>query len=154
MAAHRASAGPRSACGSWRRTNTAIAPEPGCTPATAASASSAKARITLCDPAATGQLSETTLAWVRQAEAALPSDAARALVAVDLVENATGTERACHLHVRAGVVPGTFEPLAAGLTGLSLGSEAAGVDEERRRIGRPIAVWRARAPSSWLATHR
>jgi 23S rRNA (uracil1939-C5)-methyltransferase len=84
----------------------------------------------LCDPAATGQLSESTLTWVRQAEAMLSIDAARALVAVDLVENAAGTERACHLHVRPGVLPAVFEPLAAGLTGLSVGSGAAGVDED------------------------
>ena len=78
----------------------------------------------LCDPAATGQLSESTLAWVREAGAALSADAARALVAVDLVENASGTERACHLHVRPGAPPRMFESLASGLTGLSVGTEA------------------------------
>ena len=82
----------------------------------------------LCDPAATGQLSESTLAWVRETAAALSADAARALVAVDVVENASGTERACHLHVRPGAPPGMFESLATGLTGLSVGSGAA--DEE------------------------
>jgi 23S rRNA (uracil1939-C5)-methyltransferase len=83
----------------------------------------------LCDPATTGQLSDPTLAWVREAAAALSADAARALVAVDLVENASGTERACHLHVRAGAPPRMFESLATGLTGLSVGTEAA-ADEE------------------------
>ena len=85
----------------------------------------------LCDPGATGQLSESTLAWVREAGAALPADAARALAAVDLVENASGTERACHLHVQPGAPPRMFQSLATGLTGLSVGSDAVGDEESQ-----------------------
>ena len=68
---------------------------------------------------------------MREVGAALSPDAARALVAVDLVENASGTERACHLHVRPGAPPRMFESLASGLTGLSVGTETADDEESQ-----------------------
>lgn len=87
----------------------------------------------LCDAASTGQLAESTVAWIREAEGRLGAARIRSVAAVDVVENAAGTERACHLHVH-GSVSGELEALAAGLSGLSAAPAAdQDEDEDARR---------------------
>jgi 23S rRNA (uracil1939-C5)-methyltransferase len=74
----------------------------------------------LCDPATTGQLSDASIAWIRNFEARLAADDVRGLVALELVEDAHGRERACHLATAPGVDWRRLDPLADGLTGLSV----------------------------------
>jgi 23S rRNA (uracil1939-C5)-methyltransferase len=57
------------------------------------------------------------------------------LAAVDVVENAAGSERAAHLHVHGSSVPRELEALAQGLTGLSAGPAAADGDDDELRAG-------------------
>ncbi|HEY6507502.1 MAG TPA: TRAM domain-containing protein, partial [Vicinamibacterales bacterium] len=73
----------------------------------------------LCDAASTGQLSDDTMAWVRGVEAWLAARAATGLTAIDVVENTTGTERACHLSVAAGASLDAFADLGDGIAGVS-----------------------------------
>lgn len=87
----------------------------------------------LCDPAATGQLAEPTVAWIREAEATLGPARVRSLAAIDVVENAAGSERACHLHTH-GSVSRTLDALAGGLTGVSA-APAVDDDEDTRHRG-------------------
>lgn len=89
----------------------------------------------LCDASSTGQLADATLGWLREAEAALRAAGVRSVAAIDVVENAAGTERACHVHVHGDTVPRQLEALAPGLTGLSAGAAApAGEDEDARLV--------------------
>jgi tRNA/tmRNA/rRNA uracil-C5-methylase (TrmA/RlmC/RlmD family) len=73
----------------------------------------------LCDAASTGQLLPQTGAWIAAAERILARDRLTGLVGIELAENTGGDQRACHLELHAGVDPGTFAGLAAGLAGLS-----------------------------------
>ena len=73
----------------------------------------------LCDAAATGQLSQETVAWLRTAERRIQAHGLHGIAGVELGENIAGDERACHLEVGA-VAAENFTPLAEGLTGLSV----------------------------------
>jgi 23S rRNA (uracil1939-C5)-methyltransferase len=86
----------------------------------------------LCDAAGTGQLADATVEWLNRFSSALRGEPARALAALDVVENAAGTERACHLHLHDRVAARQLEPLAEGLTGLSAGVSTAEADVEDR----------------------
>jgi tRNA/tmRNA/rRNA uracil-C5-methylase (TrmA/RlmC/RlmD family) len=75
----------------------------------------------LCDAGATGQLAPATVEWIGAAEGVLRRDGLDGLAAVELTENVQGTERACHLVLRAGVEAAPFAALTAAgpLTGIS-----------------------------------
>jgi 23S rRNA (uracil1939-C5)-methyltransferase len=74
----------------------------------------------LCDPAETGQLSDATMAWVKSLEDRLGALDIRGLVALELVEDASGRERACHLATAPGTDWRRLDALAETLTGLSV----------------------------------
>jgi 23S rRNA (uracil1939-C5)-methyltransferase len=89
----------------------------------------------LCDPAETGQLSDDTLTWMRGIEERLASRDARGLVALELVEDASGRERACHLSTTPGTDWRQFDALGESLTGLSVSTAAApGHDDGAERL--------------------
>jgi 23S rRNA (uracil1939-C5)-methyltransferase len=73
----------------------------------------------ICDPAATRQLSPATEDWIAAAQALLSSE--RGLAGLELAEDISGEQRACHVELHAGVDAAPFERLmAAGpLRGLS-----------------------------------
>lgn len=73
----------------------------------------------LCDAASTGQLSDDTLAWVERVEAQLRILGVTGLTAVDVVENAEGSERACHLTLAPRTPLDGFTFLADGIAGVS-----------------------------------
>lgn len=73
----------------------------------------------LCDAATTGQLSDDTVAWVRGVAMRLGTRGAAGLTAIDVVENANGTERACHLSLTAGTSLDAFAFLGEGIAGVS-----------------------------------
>jgi tRNA/tmRNA/rRNA uracil-C5-methylase (TrmA/RlmC/RlmD family) len=66
----------------------------------------------LCDPAITGQLLPTTLAWIADVERFLQDERLTGLVSVELIENVPGDERACHLEFEPGTDPAPFLRLA------------------------------------------
>lgn len=73
----------------------------------------------LCDAVATGQLSAAASAWIGAANSRLASGGLDGVVTVELAENLTGDERACHLELAAGLDASRFVALADGLVGLS-----------------------------------
>jgi 23S rRNA (uracil1939-C5)-methyltransferase len=73
----------------------------------------------LCDAIATGQLLDSTNAWIAAAQETLRATSPSGVTAVEISENITGDERACHLELREGVDPSAFTPLSNGLVGLS-----------------------------------
>ena len=73
----------------------------------------------ICDAAATRQLSAGAVEWLASASQRLRGAGLRGLAAVELTENVSGSERACHLELHHGADAGVFAPLASGLTGLS-----------------------------------
>ena len=107
----------------------------------------------LCDAAATGQLAESTNAWIAAAQETLRSMPPGGVTAVEIAENVAGDERACHLDLREGADPSAYAALASGLVGLSaqpadsLEAETlAGTPQrDRRDSGRG---WRCRRASS------
>ena len=73
----------------------------------------------ICDAAATRQLSEGAVEWMALASQQLRQTGAGGLAAVELTENVSGSERACHLELHRGADARAFASLAGGLTGLS-----------------------------------
>lgn len=73
----------------------------------------------LCDARGTGQLLDSTNAWIATTEAILKRDSLTGLAAVEIAENIDGTERACHLELHERTDPSRFAALSTGLTGLS-----------------------------------
>jgi len=75
----------------------------------------------LCDAGSTGQLLPAALEWIAGAERALAAAQLTGLSGLELSENLSGDERACHLLLDAGVNAAPFAALGdvAGLTGLS-----------------------------------
>ena len=73
----------------------------------------------LCDAVQTGQLLDSTGAWIAAAEKTLRATTPAAVMAVEISENVTGTERACHLDLRENADPGPYAALADGLIGLT-----------------------------------
>jgi 23S rRNA (uracil1939-C5)-methyltransferase len=73
----------------------------------------------ICDAAATRQLSEGAVEWMASASQHLRVAGLTGLAAVELTENVSASERACHLELHRDADVGAFAPLAQGLTGLS-----------------------------------
>jgi len=73
----------------------------------------------ICDAGATRQLSEGASEWIASASQLLRDAGLSGLAAVELTENVSGSERACHLELHRGATARAFAPLAGGLTGLS-----------------------------------
>ena len=75
----------------------------------------------LCDAGSTGQLLPAAVAWIAEAERAIAHSRLSGLSGVELSENVSGDERACHLLLDARVVAAPFAVLGAlaGITGLS-----------------------------------
>jgi 23S rRNA (uracil1939-C5)-methyltransferase len=73
----------------------------------------------ICDAAATRQLSEGAVEWMASASEHLRAAGPIGLAAIELTENVSGSERACHLELHRGADVGAFAPLAQGLAGLS-----------------------------------
>jgi 23S rRNA (uracil1939-C5)-methyltransferase len=73
----------------------------------------------LCGAAQTRQLADATNRWIAEVEESIARHSLRGLAAVELTENISGDERACHLELEAGVDASAFALLAEGLTGLS-----------------------------------
>ena len=74
----------------------------------------------LCDAAATGQLLPATNEWIAHAQAVLRRDRLDDVTAIEIAENITGDERACHVELSAGAEWKRCAPLADGLVGLSV----------------------------------
>jgi 23S rRNA (uracil1939-C5)-methyltransferase len=77
----------------------------------------------ICDAAATRQLSEGAVEWMASASQLLQDHELRGLAAVELTENVSGSERACHLELHRGADAHAFAGLAQGLAGLSAGAD-------------------------------
>ena len=75
----------------------------------------------LCDAGSTGQLLPAAVAWIAEAEQAITHSRLSGLSGVELSENVSGDERACHLLLDARVVAAPFAVLGRlpGITGLS-----------------------------------
>jgi 23S rRNA (uracil1939-C5)-methyltransferase len=74
---------------------------------------------TLCGASQTRQLADATNAWLAHAEQIIGRDSLSGLGAIELAENISGTQRACHLELQAGADVAAFTALADGLSGLS-----------------------------------
>lgn len=84
---------------------------------------------TLCGAAQTRQLADDTNTWIASAEALIAHHSLTGLAAVEVSENVSGNERACHLDLHAGVDASGYKMLAEGLTGLSAArADRAGVE--------------------------
>ena len=89
----------------------------------------------LCDAAETGQLSDATVSWIHGIEERLASRGVRGLVALDLVEDSSGRERACHLATAPGTDWRGLDVLGESLTGLSVSTAAMrGHDDGAERL--------------------
>ena len=73
----------------------------------------------LCSAAQTRQLADSTHAWIVRIEELVGRHSLVGLAALELSENISGDQRACHLELHAGAEASSFMPLAEGLTGLS-----------------------------------
>src|SRR5688572_21815550 len=83
----------------------------------------------LCAAAPTRQLAEATNEWLVRVEDLLARQSLTGLAAVEVSENMSGGERACHLELHAGVDASAYQALAEGLTGLSAArADRAGVE--------------------------
>ncbi len=90
----------------------------------------------LCDAAATGQLLPATAEWIARAADVIGRSGLTGLSGVEIAENVSGDERACHLDLHAGVDHRPFAALGEGLAGLSAGRR----DEPEVQVlaGRPV----------------
>ncbi len=83
----------------------------------------------LCAAAQTRQLADATNAWIAHVEDLIERHALTGLSAIELAENISGSQRACHLELHAGVEASAFRPVAEGLAGLSAArADRAGVE--------------------------
>ncbi len=73
----------------------------------------------LCEPGQAGQLLPETVEWLQHVQQWLYDEGSPAVAAIELAENAAGSERACHLECQPGVDLSVFRGLAGGLTGVS-----------------------------------
>ena len=101
---------------------------------------------TLCGVAQTRQLADATNEWIERIAETVGSAALDGLAALELSENISGHERACHLELHAGVDASAFHALADGLTGLSVSyPDRAGVDVV---AGTPVVTDTLRLPGT------
>jgi 23S rRNA (uracil1939-C5)-methyltransferase len=92
----------------------------------------------LCGAAPTRQLADATNAWLARLEELLARHSLAGLAAVEVSENISGSERACHVELHAGVDASAYKALADGLTGMSAArADRAGVEV---LAGTPIVV--------------
>jgi len=89
----------------------------------------------LCDAIGTGQMLESTNAWIAAARETLQRESLTGVAAIEIAENITGDERACHLELHSGVDTSRFSVLSTDLVGLSA-----------QRADRPDAVTLAGTP--------
>jgi 23S rRNA (uracil1939-C5)-methyltransferase len=73
----------------------------------------------LCDATQTGQLLESTGAWIAAAQDVIRNAGPTGVLAVEVAENIAGDERAVHLELREDVNPADYSALASGLVGLT-----------------------------------
>ena len=73
----------------------------------------------ICDVASTGQLLPETTDWITSLNHELTRDQMRGLAAIEMAENITGDERACHLELHSGAEPRDYASAGEGLIGLS-----------------------------------
>jgi 23S rRNA (uracil1939-C5)-methyltransferase len=73
----------------------------------------------LCDAVQTGQLTDATGEWLLAAGEIIRVAGPTGVVGVEVAENISGDERACHLDLREGVSAANYSALAAGLVGLT-----------------------------------
>jgi 23S rRNA (uracil1939-C5)-methyltransferase len=73
----------------------------------------------LCDAVQTGQLLESTGAWIAAAQDVIRRVGRRDVSGVEVTENIAGDERACHLELREGAEAANYSALADGLVGLT-----------------------------------
>jgi len=73
----------------------------------------------LCDAVQTGQLLDATGEWIGAAGEIIRAAGAAGVVGVEVAENISGDERACHLDLREGVNAANYSALATGLVGLT-----------------------------------
>ena len=73
----------------------------------------------LCDAVATAQLLPSTAEWIATAHAIVARERLTGVASLELAEDVSGSQRACHLELHAGVDPSPFAALAEGLAGLS-----------------------------------
>jgi 23S rRNA (uracil1939-C5)-methyltransferase len=73
----------------------------------------------LCDAVQTGQLLDATGEWIGAAGEIIRAAGAAGVVGVEVAENISGDERACHLDLREGVNAANYSALAIGLVGLT-----------------------------------
>jgi len=74
----------------------------------------------LCDAAATRQLLPATNEWIAHAQDVLRRDRLHDVTAIEIAENISGDERACHVELSEGAEWKRCAPLADGLVGLSV----------------------------------
>jgi 23S rRNA (uracil1939-C5)-methyltransferase len=83
----------------------------------------------LCGVAQTRQLADATNTWIAGVEELIARRSLAGLAAVEVSENISGDERACHLELRAGIDASAYTVLAEDLTGLSAArADRAGVE--------------------------
>ena len=77
----------------------------------------------LCDAASTGQLLPATGEWIAAVERIVTRERLAGLEAIDIAENISGDQRACHVDVQAGSDAAPFAAVveAGPLTGLTVG---------------------------------
>ena len=74
----------------------------------------------VCDVASTGQLLSETADWIEALNRELTRDQMRGLAAIEMAENISGRERACHLELHSGGGdPRSYAAMGEGLAGLS-----------------------------------
>jgi 23S rRNA (uracil1939-C5)-methyltransferase len=73
----------------------------------------------LCDAVQTGQLLDATGEWIAAAGEIIRAAGSTGVVGVEVAENISGDERACHLDLREGVKAANYSALATGLVGLT-----------------------------------
>jgi 23S rRNA (uracil1939-C5)-methyltransferase len=92
----------------------------------------------LCGAAPTRQLADATNTWLARVEELLARHSLSGLAAVDVAENVSGGERACHVELHGGVDASSYKVIADGLTGLSAArADRAGVEV---LAGTPVVV--------------
>ena len=83
----------------------------------------------LCGVAQTRQLADATTSWIARVEELIARHSLTGLAAVEVAENISGGERACHLELHAGADAARYSVLAEGLTGLSAArADRAGIE--------------------------
>lgn len=89
----------------------------------------------LCDAAATRQLLPATIGWIARVEDMIRRERLSDLAGIDIAENVSGEERACHLELRERADPARYGVLADGLVGLS--AQCGDAAEARTLAGTP-----------------